>query len=325
MAAKMAMESARSASSVDELNQSLGVGAARDLTQAPADYTIGAQDLLDISLFNLSANDGVPNKTQVRVNNEGQITLPLLGRVQAAGMTRSQLEESLKKEFGKFMVDPDVGVALAENRSKSVYILGAVKSPGVLPVTGNETLRRLLAMAGGVTPDAGMFVYVSRQVKDEERSYVINFDDLAQDKSGKFNLAIQPGDFINVARAGSFYVDGEVQRPNAYPLTRPYTLSQAIVQAGGLSQMSSGGSISVFHNGPKGEMKVSEYDLEKIRAGQQEDIQITENDIIVVPPSTSRVVLNTVIGMLGFSSRSSSFGFSMGRVGGMGGRVIPFP
>ncbi len=106
------------------------------------DYTIGAQDLLDISLFNLSAADGVPNKTQVRVSNEGQITLPVVGRVQAGGMTRSQLEESLKKEFGKFMHDPDVGVALTENRSKSVYILGAVKNPGVLPVTGNETLRR---------------------------------------------------------------------------------------------------------------------------------------------------------------------------------------
>ncbi len=116
-------------------------------------------------------------------------------------------------------------------------------------------------MAGGVTPDAGMFVHVSRQVKDEERAFVINFDDLAQDKSGTFNLAIQPGDFINVARAGTFYVDGEVQRPNAYPLTRPYTLSQAVVVAGGLTQMTSGGSISVFRNGAKGEMKVTEHDL----------------------------------------------------------------
>ena len=91
------------------------------------------------------------------------------------------------------MHEPDVGVALAENRSKAVYVLGAVRNPGVVPVTGQETLRRLLAMAGGLTKESGMFVHVSRQLAEEEQAYMISLDDLANDKTGKLNLLIHDG------------------------------------------------------------------------------------------------------------------------------------
>jgi polysaccharide export outer membrane protein len=301
-------------SAADDFNRRLAVSAGRDFIGA-ADYALGPQDLLEINLFNIDGADGLPNKVQVRVGNNGFITLPLLGQVQAGDMTRGQLEESLRKQYGKFMHEPDVGVALAENRSKSVYVLGAVKNPGVFPVTGQETLRRLLATAGGLTRESGMFVHVSRQLAEGEQAYVISLDDLANDKTGKFNLSIRTGDFINVPLAGTFYVDGYVERPNAYPLMRPYTLSQAVTLAGGVSPYGKVSDITVFRRGPKAEVQVLSRDLEKIRSGEEEDIKIAENDVVVVPPSTGKMVLSALLGAVGFSSRSATYGFTVGRAG----------
>jgi polysaccharide export outer membrane protein len=305
-------------STAEDFNRNLAVLATRDAVAS--DYTIGAQDLLEVSLFNIDGTDGLPNKVQVRVNNEGSVTLPVLGQVKAGGMTRMQLEESLKKQYGTFMHQPDVGVTLVENRSKSVYVLGAVKNPGVVPVTGQESLRRLLAMAGGLSTDSGMFVHVSRQLGDEEQGFMISLQDLANDKTGKFNLTIRAGDFINVPRAGTFYVDGYVERPNAYPLNRQYRLSEVVALAGGLAPYAKASEVTVFRRGPESEVKVLYRDLDRIRNGQEEDIQIAENDLVVVPPSTTKIIISTLLSSVGYTSRGSSYSMGIGRTGRM---VIP--
>jgi polysaccharide export outer membrane protein len=320
-AAKMTM-----ASTADEFNRSLGAPTKGDLVE-PADFSVGPQDLLEVNLFNIDATDGIPSKVQVRVSNSGQITLPLLGQMRVGGLTRAQVEESLQQGYRKFMHEPDVGVTLVENRSNSVYVLGAVKSPGVLPLTGEETLRRVLAMAGGITPDAGMYVHVSRQKSEKEQAYVINLSELANDPSGKLNVLIRPGDFVNVPRAGSFFVDGQVERPNAYQLVQPYRLSQALAIAGGLSNFAST-EIAILRRGPKGEMQTLSRDLDKIRSGQEEDLQIVESDLIIVPPSKTKVFLSVLLSAVGYTSRSQSYSFGIGRVGGalgggIGGALLP--
>ena len=299
-------------SAVDQLNQKLSVLAARDAYEV-SDYAIGPQDVIEVNLFNIGSADGIPNKIQVRVSNEGMVNLPLLGQVQAGGQTRTQLEASLRKQYEKFMHEPDVGVALAENRSNSVYLLGAVKSPGVVPVTGQETLRRLLATAGGLTKDAGMFVHLSRHAGDREQAYVVSLDELANDRTGKVNLHVRPGDFINVPVAGTFYVDGHVNRPNAYPLVGQYTLSQAVAIAGGVDDFGKTSDISIFRHGPNGEVSVLNCDLRKIRSGEQEDVRIAANDLILVPPSTGKMIISTPLGVVGYTSRSGSGSVSVGR------------
>jgi polysaccharide export outer membrane protein len=325
-AQQSAMESAQRqqsmTSAAETFNRTLSASAVRDVPTS-ADYPIGPQDLLEVSLFNIDATDGIPNKVQVRVTNNGFITLPVVGQLRAGGMTRTELEQHLRQAYGRFMHDPDVGVALAENQSKSVSVLGAVQKPGVLPVTGHETLRRLLSMAGGLTKEAGMFVHLSRQTTEEEKTYVISLDDLAKDNSGKFNLPVRTGDFINVPLAGTFFVDGQVERPNAYPLTSPYTLSQALSVAGGVGTYGKRSEISVLRRGPNQEMQVLNRDLDKIRAGEEEDIKIAENDVIVVPTSTGRVVLEMLLGAVGYTSRTGSSSVTFGRAGGA--RGVPLP
>ncbi len=308
----------------DDFNRSLGTVGKKDFVE-PADFTIGAQDLLDVSLYNIDATDGLPSKVQVRVSNAGAITLPLIGQVSVGGLTRTQMEEALQKAYGKYMHAPDVGVTLVENKSNSVYVLGAVQTPGVLPITGQETLRRMLAMAGGISKDAGMFVHVSRQVSNDERSYVINLSELANDTTGKLNVAVRPGDFINVPRAGSFFVDGYVERPNSYQLVQPYRLSQAVTLAGGLNSFGSK-EITIVRRGPKGEVQTLTRDLDKVRSGEEEDLQIAENDLVVVPQNRTKVLLNVLLSAVGYTGRGASYSFGVGRVGGnMGGAGALLP
>lgn len=313
-------------SPADDFNRSLGMVGRRDFAE-PADFTVGPQDLLDVSLYNVDATDGLPSKVQVRVSNNGLITLPLLGQVSVGGLTRTQVEQALHNGYSKYMHAPDVGVSLVENKSNSVYVLGAVQTPGVLPITGQETLRRMLAMAGGIAKDAGMFVHVSRQIASDERSYVINLSELANDTTGKLNISVRPGDFINVPRAGSFFVDGQVERPNSYQLVQPYRLSQALTLAGGLNNYASK-EIAILRRGPKGEVQTITRDLDKIRGGEEEDLQIAENDLVVVPPNRTKVLLSVLLSAVGYTSRGASYSFTAGRAGmggggGVAGALLP--
>jgi len=320
-AAKMTMTTA-----ADDFNRTLGAPTTGDLV-GPTDFSIGPQDLLEVNLFNIDTTDGIPNRVQVRVSNNGQITLPLLGQVRLGGLTRIQAEDTLKSGYGKFMHEPEVGISLVENRSNSVYVLGSVKTPGVLPITGQETLRRVLAMAGGITPEAGMYVHVSRQKSEKDQAYVISLSELANDPTGKLNVPVRPGDFVNVPRAGSFFVDGYVQRPNAYQLGQPYRLSQAVAIAGGLDTFGSQ-DVAVIRRGPKGDVQTISRNLESIRSGQEEDLQIVENDLIMVPANRAKILLSVLLSAVGYTSRGASYSITAGRGGsalggGLGSAILP--
>ena len=319
--AQMTMNSA-----AEDFNRSLGAPAKGDLVE-PADFTVGAQDLLEVNLYNIDANDGIPNKVQVRVSNNGQITLPLVGQVTVGRLTRNQVEETLRQGYSKYMHEPDVGVTLVENRSNSIYVLGSVKNPGVLPITSQETLRRVLSMAGGITPDAGMYVHVSRHHSEKDQAYVISLSDLAGDPTGKLNVPIRPGDFVNVPRAGSFFVDGQVEKPNAYQLVQPYRLSQALAMAGGIGNFAST-DITILRRGAKGEVQAITRDLDRVRSGEEEDLRIVENDLIIVPPNRAKIFLSVLLSAVGYTSRSASYSIGIGRAGstlggGMGSALLP--
>ena len=123
------------------------------------------------------------------------------------------------------------------------------------------------------------------------------------------------GDFINVPPAGTFYVDGYVERPSAYPLVRQYRLSEVVALAGGLAPFAKRSEVTVFRRGPEAEVQVLYRDLDKIRSGEEEDIKIAENDLVVVPPSTAKIIISTLLSSVGYTHRGSSYSAGIGRTG----------
>ncbi len=114
--------------------------------QGASDYRIGAQDLLAISVFGVQEL----NK-DVRVNSNGQISLPLVGGVMAGGRTIPELEAELAKKYSDgYLQKPQVSVFVKEFTSQRVTLEGAITKPGIYPITGKTTLLQAIAMAGGI-------------------------------------------------------------------------------------------------------------------------------------------------------------------------------
>lgn len=157
------------------------------------DYRVGPQDLLAISVF------GVQELSkEVRVNSNGQISLPLIGAVMAGGRTIPELEAELARKYSDgYLQKPQVSVFVKEFTSQRVTLEGAVAKPGIYPITGKTTLLQAIALAGGVddkTADLGGIVLM-RQVDGKRMAAAY---DLRQVRKGLVDDPLIYGDDIIV-------------------------------------------------------------------------------------------------------------------------------
>src|SRR5262249_55258716 len=155
-------------------------------------------------------------------------TFPLIGRVKAAGVTLREFEQELKKQLANgFLMNPQVNVGVETYRSQRILVLGEVRSPGEYQLTGDMTLLAALARAGSTTPAASheaVIVRSARQVGTSaggSDSEIIRVD-LADLQAGNMalNISLQDGDTVNVPKAQSVFVSGQVKSPGAYAVER---------------------------------------------------------------------------------------------------------
>ena len=285
-----------------EINQNLASLAAVQASTPAADYRIGPEDRLQITLYSIPETDTggvIPRTTEVVVSQQGKITLPMLGDMAVTGLTSAGLEAGLRERYKKFLVDPQVGVLVKEYRSQGASVIGSVQRPGVFPLSGPKTLIDLLAMAGGVTETAGSQVHLYRQAPEGRQNYIVDLYALTNtDKS--LNLPVQNGDVINVPKAGMFFVDGAVRKPGSYALDRPYTFSQALATAGGVDNSEANSSaITVFRRRGSTETEAMSVNMHTILAGAAVDPPIQANDVIFVPTSTGKYLVKRFLGAIG--------------------------
>jgi polysaccharide export outer membrane protein len=163
------------------------------------DYRIGAQDLLNISVFGVQELN-----RDVRVNSNGQISLPLIGTVMAGGQTIPDLERDLAAHYAKgYLQNPQVTVFVKEFTSQRITLEGAINKPGIYPITGRTSLLQGIALAGGVddkVADLGGIV-VMRTVAGKRQAAVF---DLRQVRKGQIEDPLLYGDdIIVVEQSGS--------------------------------------------------------------------------------------------------------------------------
>ena len=162
-------------------------------TQDP-NYIIGAQDVLDISVWKEPEVSRV-----VPVRPDGRISLPLLNDVQAAGMTPSQLAAQITTSLKKFVTDPQVTVIVTTINSQRVYILGEVTRPGAFPMLPGMNVLQGLSSAGGFTQFAKTkSIYVLRMEDGKQQKYPVNYKDVISGKRPEQNISLKAGDTIVV-------------------------------------------------------------------------------------------------------------------------------
>lgn len=287
-------------------------------------YVMGPEDQLKIWALGVEEISDKP----VRIDPSGDIDLPLLGRIHAAGLTVEELKTVLKQRLATQVRQPEVSVDIVEFGSQPVSVMGAVNHPGVLQLNGRKTLAELLSLAGGLRPDAGPYIEISRATKwgeipvpaakvDPSGNFsvaTLGVQDLLSAAKPAENILIQPHDVITVPTAEMVYVVGAVRKPGAFPLNEHESVSvlQVLSMAEGLGPTPKAQDSKILRIMPgSSERKEIPVDLKRVMSGKNEDVALRANDILFVPDSTAKkaatktieAVVQTASGVVIWGSR----------------------
>jgi len=209
--------------------------------------------------------------TEARISEKGVILFPLIGEVQLVGLTPAQASSLIADRLreGRYVVNPEVTVSMAQINSRQVAVLGAVNKPGRYPLDSQSSrLTDFLAMAGGIAPTGADHVTLvatrdARTVKRDVDVKAIFAGDLSQ------NVQLEPGDTIFVEKAPTVYIYGEVQRAGAYRLEPHMTVMQALALGGGVTTRGTRRGIQIARRDASG---VHEVDASLTDTVQSDDV-----------------------------------------------------
>jgi polysaccharide export outer membrane protein len=256
---------------------------AQDMPLTP-DGPIGPRDRIDIRVV----QDPTLN-TVSTVGDDGRIALPLLGKVDVAGMTPSQVEAQLKSLLeAKYVTRADVSVQVVEYGNRPISVVGAVTHPGRINATANITLIQALTQAGGLASGYGKTLYVLRTGHNGLTEQIsVDIEDLMVNGNPDLNLPLAPNDVVNVPTDTPIvvYVLGEVMHPGPVQFRRSQTptLLQALASAGGPTDRASRTvNIKRLVNGKDTRISVN---FRRIANGDNADVPLQDNDTVVVKES----------------------------------------
>lgn len=159
------------------------------------DYRLGPNDLIEVEVFEMENL-----KRTVRINAAGLVSLPLIGSVQIAGLTPTEVEVRIAEKYSeKYLQNPQVSVFVKEFTSERITVEGAVARPGIFPLTGQLTLLRVIALAGGFGTIANPTEVMLFRVNDKNVREVAIFD-VEKIRSGKAEDPVIKGDDMIVVQ-----------------------------------------------------------------------------------------------------------------------------
>jgi len=261
-------------------------------------YVLGPDDEIVIQAIDA---DEIANKP-IRITTSGDINLPMVGRIHAAGMTLEQLEAEVTQRLTKYFREPNIAINVTQFKSQPVSVFGAVGSPGVIQLEGRKTLIEVLSMAGGLKADAGSRVRITRRrewgaipqssaVTEGEYSVAeVNIRSIEDATRPDDNIQILPFDVITVARAELIYVMGEVRKPGAFALNdrRTISLIEALARAEGLGATAASKDAKIIRPVPGAKRIEIAVNLRDVLAGKTKDVMLQPDDILYVPNSYAK-------------------------------------
>lgn len=269
--------------------------------RAPSSYVLGPGDQL---MFSGVAVEEIANKP-FRVDADGEVNLPMVGRLAAAGLTLRQFEETLNKRLSVYIREPQVVVTIAEFRSQPVSVVGAVKTPGTIQLEGKKNLMEIIALAGGFREDAGNVIEITRESQwgaiplpgattDPSKEFSlaeVKIREILEGKNPAANISIMPHDVISVPKAELVYVIGGVNKAGGFVLSERENMSvlQALSLAEGLQRTSDSHHARVLRlqSGQEERIEIS-VDVKKILDGASKDVPLRGGDILFVPDSAAK-------------------------------------
>ncbi len=274
----------------------------RRVEQTP-DYVLGPGDQIVLHVADM---EEIP-QTPIRIDPNGRIDLPMVGRLQAGGLTVAQLHDELATKLGKYLNAPDVTINVAGMESRPVSVVGEVANPGIHQLSGPTRLLDVVSLSGGLKSDAGPSILVTRQAnwgKLEGSDVAADtatgattesfpLDALMKLKTPADNILLRPGDVVSVPKGELVYVVGDVKKAGGFVLSSHRTVSvlEALSLAEGLGPDSASGSVRILRPNPNGEgdHTLIPVNVDRILAGKSPDIRLYADDVLFVPHSGFKV------------------------------------
>jgi polysaccharide biosynthesis/export protein len=262
------------------------------------DYVLGAEDQIIIR----TAQVPEINDRPFRIDAEGFVELPLVGRIKAAGLTVRAFETELLTKLREFVVSPQIYITLAQLRGDPVFFVGAFRTPGIYPLSGRRTLIEMLTSVGGLQPNASRRIKITRRTEygalllpnavespDKKISTVeISMESLSENVNPEEDIVLQAYDIISAERAERVYVSGDVTRVASIELGErsSISISQALTEAGGFTATAHRGKVRVLRliSGTNRRAEII-IDTNQVFAGKAKDFPLLPNDVLFVPRS----------------------------------------
>jgi polysaccharide export outer membrane protein len=249
---------------------------------------IAPGDSLDVSEFHTPEFH-----SEVRVEADGTVTLPLIGEVRVAGVDEPGAARLIEKALvdKHMLLHPVVAVTVTIYAGQDVSVLGEVARPGIYAYTLHHRLLDLISAASGLTPNAGRLVNIYHR-DDPKNSHAVVLDPGGTDAAGDHNPELNAGDTVQVSRAGLVYVIGAVVRPGGFAVdpAQGLTVVQALSLAWGPSQTAAGKALLIREQ--NGGRAMISLNLKRMLRGKDPDQPIRDRDILFVPDSTAKNLWN---------------------------------
>ncbi len=269
----------------------------------PPGYVLGPGDQFLLEIADLEELNG---KTH-RIDGDGTVNLPLIGRVRAAGLTLPQFEADLDQKLLSQLREPHITVTVTEILSQPVTVLGEVNTPGTHQIRGPQSLTEVLSLAGGLKNDAGYRITITRKDRygklplknvrldpaNKTSTGEISVSNIVEARHPEENIEIYPYDVVTVPRAKLIYIMGEVRKPGGFTLNEHDSVPvlQALAMAEGLTPAASKKHTIIMREEP-GQDHRSEIplDLTRVMKGKNPELTLQSNDILYVPNSTAHTL-----------------------------------
>ncbi len=269
-------------------------------------YTLNTSDQILIR-----SNAEEINEKPFLIDADGNINLPLLGRIHAGGMTVQELETDLITRLREYFTEPQVNIIVTQFRSEPIFIVGAFRAPGLYALRGTRTLIEMLTQVGGLQPNASRHIRITRRAEygpiplpnavvdpDKKISTVeINYASLTQSVNPAEDILLQPYDQISAEQAGQIYVTGEVGKIGSLELGERESISiaQVLTMSGGFGRDAMRGKVRILRPIMNTSRRAPiEVDVKRIFEGKDNDVPLLPNDILYVPRSYTGIFVRTV-------------------------------
>jgi polysaccharide biosynthesis/export protein len=265
---------------------------------------ISAGDLLEVSVFDTPDLSG-----KLRVDEHGNIALPLAGDLTVSQLTAEQAARAIEAKLSRaeILKDPHVLVTVLEYSTQGVTLLGEVKQPGVYPLLGPHSLLDLISAAGGFTPEAGELVTITHRA-EPNNPVAVKLGTKPGSTTRSSNVDIRPGDTIMVSHAGIVYVVGDVGKPGGFLIQRNnhLTVLRAMALAQGPNKTAALNSAKLIRQTDDGREELP-VPLRKILSNKAPDRTLADGDILFIPSSAAKNALVTVESVLPSAASASIY------------------